>query len=246
MKIRTILIDDEVFNIEILNDLIKKFCTSIEVIDTASSVPEAVAKIIDQKPDLIFLDIEIHDKTGFDLLRAIESINLQVIICSAYEKYALEGYRHNILGYLLKPINELDLINYVQRVEKNIQKKLTSNIVKEHAQTNYGHDFITIAHKENIDLIELDKICYLESSGNYTIVHTVDQQKIMSSKPLGYYEAQLQDKFFIRIHNSFIINKKCSVRYIKSKYGAIELIHETTIPISSTYKKNVSEWLGIH
>lgn len=239
--IRSIIIDDDAINIDMLQNRLMKFCPQVEIISTANSVNEGIEKILLLKPDLIFLDIEIHDKTAFDLLDSLNDYNLNVILCTAYDKYALLGYKYNILGYLLKPIDVAELIRFVSKVEKSINNKIQN----EHLSNKNNFEFFKINNKDNIEIIKSENIIYIEAKNSYTEIHLEDNTKRIISKSIGECEDALSQNSFLRVHNSFIININYIVRINKSKYGSITLKNNLDIPISATRKKEVSDRLGI-
>ena len=127
--IKTIIIDDEIANRTVLDSFLKKYCPKIDVVGFAENADDAYQLILDEQPDLIFLDIKMPNKSGFDLLKMFDEINFNIIFLTAYDEYAIKAFEFNAIDYILKPIDSQKLIKSVAKVEKVIQLKINSNII---------------------------------------------------------------------------------------------------------------------
>jgi len=232
-----VLIDDEELNISLLENFLKKYCPSVKVVGTADCVDKALEVVIQGKPDVIFLDIELHDKTAKDLLNFLELDAVQIVIISAYEKYALEMHKFPVTDYLLKPLSISDLILAVTKVQKNIDKR---KILE--AEQHAGEDkYIAVPEKDYMNIMKLSDITRMDGNGAYTFIFTIDGKKITSAKTLKEYEDILPKSKFIRAHKSHIVNIQFVSKYLKTKYGVLVLKDGTEIPISANRRKEVTE-----
>lgn len=233
-----VLIDDDDLNVELLENLFRRYCPSVNVVGTADHVELALEVVIREKPDVIFLDIELHEKTARDLLNLIDLEFVQIIIISAFEKYALEMHKYPITDYLLKPVLIADLISAVGKVQRNMDKrKLKTELpVKPHLT-----QYIALPDKDQLHITSFDTIIRLEGMGNYTRIITNDEKSVVSSKTLGEYEELLPDEMFMRVHNSHIVNIRYVSKYLRTKNGSLVLSDGSEIPISANRKKDVTE-----
>ena len=231
-----VLVDDEELNVELLVNLLTKYCPGVDIVGEAYCVEDALEVIQNANPDVVLLDIELHNKTAKDILNAICLDSIQIILISAFEKYALEMHKYPITDYLLKPILITDLIGAINKVQKNLdkQKLVFTNTVNE------ADKYIALPEKNHLNISNTEDIIRLEAQGNYTKIFAKHDREIMSSKPIREYEQLLPQNKFIRIHNSHIVNLQYVSKYIRTKTGALELIDGTKIPISASRKKDIT------
>ena len=233
-----VLIDDGELNIILLENLLKKYCPAVRVVGTADCVDKALEVVIREKPDVLFLDIELHDLTAKDVLNALDLDSMQIVIISAYEKYALDMHKYPVTDYLLKPLSISDLILAVNKVQKNLEKRKAWESEQQHGGEN---THIAIADKDHMTIIKFGDIVHMDGKGSYTFVFTTDGKKIISSKTLKDYENVLPKSQFIRAHKSHIVNIEFVSKYLRTKYGVLVLEDGTEIPISANRKKEVTE-----
>ena len=231
-----VLIDDDTLNNELLENLLGKYCPNVNIVGIAEDVEEALAVIVNTDPDVIFLDIELHNLTARDLLNAIDLENRQVVIISAYEKYALQMHKYPVTDYLLKPLIITDLIVAVNKVQKQYEKIKGLN----NGDDDSINKYIALPEKDHMNITNIEMIMRLEASGNYTKIHTVNSKCIISSKTLGEYEDFLPKQKFLRVHNSHIVNLQFVSKYLRTKNGCLVLTDGTEVPISANRKKGVT------
>ncbi len=201
---KTVIIDDSRLARNELKRLLKEF-DNVQVIGEAASVDEAKEKLNELKPDLIFLDIQMPGKTGFDLLEELESVP-EVVFSTAYDEHALKAFEYNALDYLVKPVQKQRLAGAVSKVFDKIKKK-------EAAERDGNEDILTINDQvfvkegERCWFVQLSEIRLFEVSGNYTTVY-FDKSKPMITRTLNYLESRLDDKTFFRANRQQIINLK--------------------------------------
>lgn len=243
-KLKCYIIDDEERAINALEFLIGYYCNSqAEVMGYASSYEEALKYLRDKTPDIIFLDIKLGDKTGFDLLQKIGELpHTEIIIVTAYDEYALEAFKYNAISYLLKPVGPEMLQKVVSKINtRAINKSSTAiaNLLKTQQERIFypsRDGYESLLHKD---------IIYIKADGSYANIHTTNEQQIIVSKNLSFFETLLEKQpDFIRIHKSYIINKK----HIKKidKHGGLKLVltNDTDVPVSPSMKDTIMTFIG--
>jgi two-component system LytT family response regulator len=228
MKLRTIIIDDERPNRKALQTHLQRHCAAqLEVVGEAADADEAFALIAQLKPDLIFLDIKMPGKSGFDLLRMYPEINFDIIFVSAFDEYAIQAFEFNTVDYILKPVDYLKLISAVNKaVKRHGENKRRDHLIHfvssidEHTQLVKK---ILIHHNDKVHIVHLNAIRYIRAYSNYCEIIT-DTYKLTSAKSLGDYE-QLLEPFshFLRISKSMIINANQVEKYTKGQSCFITL-----------------------
>lgn len=241
MKLRAIIVDDERHSLETTAILIRKFCPDVEVVAELQSSIDAVEIINNEEPDLLFLDISMPKMNGFELLNVLTYKESDVIFTTAYDEYALEGFKQGAVHYLVKPIDAEDLVESVQRVKKKRSEGKSSGINGMGLKPK-----IPISSLNGVELIEVDQIIRCESDGNYTTI-VLHQRKITVSKTLKEIEKQLVDfPFFFRLHNSHLVNLNQVVKYIRGEGGSVILSNQEEIGVSRSKKMELLEVLGIN
>lgn len=242
-KIKAILIDDEQKALEGLQLKIERFFPDIEIIDAIADAEKAVTIIKLKKPNLVFIDIEMPILSGFDVLSKLENINFQVIFVTAYNEYAVEAFKKQAIGYILKPIDNDDLKLAVNTAIKNIQleqnlennERLVQFLSKQISQKNK----LVIPTAKGISFINQDSILFLEGDKGYTKIHTNTSEVVMSSYSIGKFENQLNDNFF-KCHKSYIVNLSY-IEHLENE-GYLVLSNGFRLPIS---KPNKNEFLSL-
>jgi len=239
MKIfKTVLVDDEKNNLDLLNHFIKKYCKNIEVIASCLTYDEAYKTLTTAKPDLVFLDIVLDRDTSFDLLQELDAPDFQIIFTTAYDEYAIRAFKYNTIDYLLKPIILEELVAAVDKVSDKIDQSKGINIdsIKKISQSiNAKHpiNFIMISGMDRVDFIHPEEVVYLKSAGRYTEFYLKDKKrKVTSSKPIGDYEHVLDPVVFYRIHNSYLINLSHLININKRAGNYCEMSNGDSLPLS--------------
>lgn len=243
-RIKAIIIDDEGHASDRLSDLVIKYCSnSISLLGSFNSVKKGIHAIKTLKPHLIFLDVQIHDETGFDLLQQLPDINFEVIFVTAYEKYAVEAFKFSAIDYLLKPVDVQDLL---QAVEKTQRKKPVSESIIDKFQTLLENveqlkqytppKKIIVPTMSGFELFPVIDILRCESDVNYTKIYIQGGQKLVVAKTLKEFEEMLAEYDFFRVHNSHLINLAYVKSYNKGKGGSVFLHDGTEIEVSTRRK----------
>lgn len=231
--IRTLLVDDEPFAVENLRTIIQKFDENIHIIGAAHDFDDACEWILKEKPDLIFLDIEMPGGNGLDLLERLKPLETEVIIVTAYDQFALKALKNNALDYILKPINKIELLQAIEKAKVKIKQKQHDTIDPNKDQK------IALPTSDGLIFVLYQDIVYLESDTKYTYFHLKTNKKIMVSKNLGEYETILPSDKFIRIHHKHIVNIAYITRYIKGRGGYVILENGGHLDVSDRKKENL-------
>ncbi|MEJ2006364.1 MAG: LytTR family DNA-binding domain-containing protein [Cyclobacteriaceae bacterium] len=246
MKITCIIIDDESLARDLLMEYIEPY-DDIEVIAQCSKGKEAVEKINELEPDLIFLDVQMPGMDGFAVLEAIEH-RPYVIFTTAYDQYALQAFEQNAVDYLLKPLNEDRLNTAVQRAmdrigssgNQNVEELIRTIQDENNGNNNRYSTHLFVQKSEKLLNLEVKDIMYLEASGDYTVLSTKNDQ-FLSSSGIGKLEEKLDPEIFIRIHRSTIINLNYLKEIEKHFNGGliVKMDNNKTFPVSRTYAKQI-------
>lgn len=235
--IRTIVVEDEINSQEVLLQMFDMYCDEIEVIGKASNVAEGVSIIKRTNPDLVCLDIEMPDGSGFDVLDQTQDMTFNVIIITGYDKYAIKAFKYAALDYLLKPIKIESLENSIQRLpDTNKPGKNNIIVLKEGiSKGEINFTSIILADTKSNEIVDLNDITYIEAVGNYVKFHYLNKHKLIT-KTLNYYEDFLPSKQFHRIHRSYVINFRWLKSYDTGRNGNIELKNGIVLPIATRRK----------
>lgn len=235
---KTVLVEDEKNNLDLLNHFIKKYCKNIDVIASCSTYDQALSVLKAEEPDLVFLDIVLDRDTSFDLLQELGNPDFQIIFTTAYDEYAIRAFKYNTIDYLLKPIIIEELVAAVNKVAEKINENKTLDMgsiknISQSFNTKHPANFIMISGMDRIDFIHPDEVVYLKSTGRYTEFYLKDKKrKITSSKPIGEYENILDKDVFYRIHNSFLINLAQLININKRAGNYCEMSNGDSLPLS--------------
>ncbi len=248
---KAIIVDDELSAIESLQWELRNFCEDVNVVDSFTNPKEAISAINYLKPDIVFLDIEMPEIDGFQLLNSLHYKNFDLIITTAYNQYAIQAFKSNAIDYLLKPIDPDDLVKAIEKV-KNRTKigQLESNIEKvfeKFINTASGPTLhrIPLALQDKILMVNADDIMYCKSDGNYTHVHMSDGSKHLISKTMKVFLEGIPDDFLVRVHKSFVVNMKYIREYIRGDGGELILTDKKNIPVSRAHKSELLRLLNI-
>ncbi|MDI9876440.1 LytR/AlgR family response regulator transcription factor [Flectobacillus rivi] len=245
---KAILIDDESHNLTNLQVLLNTYCPQVEVCALAHSAEQGKIAVNTYSPDLIFLDIQMPEKDGFDFLRSLNFYDFEVIFVTAFDYYAIQAMRFAAVDYLLKPINIKELVEAVNRGFKQHQLKSQSKQVEYlmdwfKVQSQKEEQRIALSTVEETRFAKVSEIIRCESSNNYTTFFLTDSSKLLVSKPIYEYDELLCGYGFIRCHQSHLINKSFIKSWLKEWGDFLLLTNGTQIPISRGKKQLVKEAL---
>lgn len=238
--IKTVIIDDENSASEFLEKMLQRyFPNKFYVCSLCESIDDAVIAIETYQPDLVFLDIQMPNKNGFELFKEVKEINFEVIFTTAHSEYAIEAIKRSALDYLLKPINYIDLLGAVTRYENKSKKESQQkqfNVLLENIDTgDVAHKKLAISTETGIEFVKFNSIVYLEAQNNYTKINLLDGTSIIASKTLKSFDELLPSELFFRIHKSYLINMNFVKRFFKIDDFLVELTTGEKLPLS--YRK---------
>lgn len=212
--------------------------SSVEVVASCGSVKEALAVIPEKEPDLILLDINLGDGSGFDLLEQLPDLKAKVIFLTAYEEYALRAWKTGAMAYLLKPIDEEELQTALEKV---LQLSDVRELKSQLPGTSINDKRIAISSHKHLEMVELKDIMYCRGDGAYTTFYLANNQKIVASKYLKEYENKLPVDQFLRTHQSYVVNLSYIKKY--SSEGHVELKNGISVPVATRRKEFVRNLL---
>ncbi len=246
--IKAVIIDDEINNQELISNLLKSYTENVQVVGLANSVESAYQAINEHHPDLIFLDIQMPDGTGFDLLKKFDKINFKIIFVTAHQEFAIEAFKYSALDYLLKPLSPANLLAAVKKAEEtmgsdelNMKLKILLNNIAEPIKNKKK---IVLKTMERIYSVDLDDVIRFESDGGYTKVYLTDGKRIMVSKTMKEYDDLLLDAGFLRVHHSHLINMNHLFCFEKAE-GHVVMKDESIVPVSNRKKDQLLELLNM-
>ncbi len=246
--IRAIIIDDEPQNAAMLRKDITNYCPGVQVVAECHSAKEGIINIRKDKPDLIFLDIEMPWMNGFEMLEMIEEINFSIIFTTAHDQFAAKAFRISAVDYLLKPIDAHDLEEAVKKAEIKIQQQHGSRHIQNllsNIKQPLSHQKIALPYKDGYEFVEVSHIIYCQAEGAYTKVFLDNRKYILVSKTLGDIEELLPPDLFIRIHHSTVVNLSCITHFVRTDGGYVKLQTGEQLVVSKSKKETVMERLGL-
>lgn len=240
--IKTIIVDDENNASEFLEKMLQRyFPNKFYVCGLFESVDDAITGIETYQPDLVFLDIQMPNKNGFELFKEIKEINFQVIFTTAHSEFAIDAIKMSALDYLLKPINYIDLLGAINRFEIKTkvenQKKQLNVLIENIDSGETAHKKIAIATETGFEFVKFNTIIYLEAQSNYTKFYLSNNLTIITSKTLKHFEELLPSDLFFRTHKSYLVNMNFIKRFSKVDELLIELITGQKLPVSVRKKE---------
>lgn len=236
--LKVLIIEDNATGAALLNDKIQKnFLDKLVVIGIVGTVSEAINCIETKNPDLLFLDIHLLDGDGFEVLEQTQGKRYDVIFTTAYQEYSLKAFDYSALHYLLKPLEEEELIKAVDRFLEKKTNLSYDQVQLFKQQIQSGVQKIAISSMADIIFVLVDDIMYFEADQNYSKIYLKDGRMIVSTKSLIFYENLLLDTTFYRIHGKYLINTNCVTKYIKGKGGSVLMPNKMELPVSVRKKQ---------
>ncbi len=245
---RAILIDDEQANLENLQGLLAKNCPEIKVVATANHIDDALEKVNLHRPDLIFLDIQMGETTGFDLLNKLSEKSFEVIFVTAYDHYGIQAVKFAALDYLLKPVDPDELKNAVSKAEERIKNKISSEqlnfLLNQIKRTESSVPKIALQQQHEIRYVSVDDIVRCAADNTYTFFYLSSGERILISKSLKEYSDLLKPHGFVRTHQSHLVNPKFVKSWLKEDGGTLLMNTGDKIPVSKPNREMVKAILG--
>jgi two-component system LytT family response regulator len=239
---RAIIIDDEVICQDILLSILRKMPGRVAIVGVCGTADEGKEAIKTHQPDIVFLDVEMRGKNGFDLLGELNDINFDIVFSTAFDHYAIRAIKASALDFLLKPIVFEDVQAALDRydIKKNSQDVSTQvSIALEHfSKRNSAEPKIALRTMQGLEFIPVNQILHVEADKNYSIFHLIDKKKITASKTLKDIEEYLEDYQFLRVHQSHLINLRYVRKYQKGEGGVVIMDDGTNIVVSRQKKES--------
>lgn len=231
---KVLIIDDENRTRSLIAKMIDSFGLDVEAIPEGENVQSGIKAIEKHNPDIVFLDIQMPDGTGFDVIRSIENKNFEVIFITAHEEFAIKAIKFSALDYLLKPVDAVELRAALEKALQVVENSgdmgqfdaLNSNIQKNERRR------LVLKTQESVHVVDLEEIIRCEADRNYTSFFLRDNKKILVSKTLKEYETLLSGHNFLRVQQSHLININFVDRYDKKNGGAVVMKDGSEVPLS--------------
>jgi two-component system LytT family response regulator len=244
--IKALIVDDETTSIQLLEWLLNRHCPDVTVIKKAKSVNEAIPLIKSFNPDILFLDIQMPHQSGFDLLSTIEKWNFEVIFTTAFNEYAIMAIRFSALDYLLKPIDETELIKAVERFKVKRMyapagQELFRNFIRNISGREKEQFKLALPGSGEIRYVNVQDIIRLQAERNYTRIYFTGNKNFLSAKTLKEYEEMLQDQDFIRVHKSHLVNAAFMTNYDRD--GWLFMEDGSKVEVARRKKEYLLKWL---
>ncbi|MCC5613094.1 LytTR family transcriptional regulator DNA-binding domain-containing protein [Nostoc sp. CHAB 5834] len=245
--LHAIIIDDEPNAIGLLTIRLSQHCPQVKVVAACTKSHQGIQAILDYRPDLVFLDIEMPQLNGFQVLDAVSEVSFALIFVTAYDQFALKAFRYSAIDYLLKPLVPQELVNAVQRVEKS--RKLVPEQMEHLKQQLYNPiktlpDRIALPYQNGVTFVELKEILYCESDDSNTKFFLTNGLHYLVTKPLKDIQELLEEREFLRIHRQFVINLNQIKKFVRGEGCYIVMTNGQSIPVSRSRRDQLLERFG--
>ena len=240
--LKTVLVDDEINALEALEWKLNRYVEDILIIKCNSPV-EAIDVIQKEKPDLVFLDIDMPEMDGFTMLQKLSNTNFDLIFTTAHDEFALQAIKVSAIDYLLKPVDKDELITAVDKVKASRKGNQLEDKLQSLFTNLNKNDKINISADGKIYLLDRDEVVMLKSDKSYTTVFLADDNQILVTKTLKEVEKKFNFPEFFRVHNSFLINMNHVKEYLKSLGGELIMSNGMSASISRNKKAELLERL---
>ncbi len=246
---RVLIVDDEKNGREALKSILEKFSNDITIVGEAENVSDGLAKINKLNPEVIFLDVEMPDGTGFDLLEKVKKRNFEVVFVTAYNNYAIKAFQFSAIDYLLKPIDPIRLKESIEKLRLDTKFSELNKKLDVILQNKTKPEKLALPTTEGIHVIKISDIVRCFASDCYTKFFMKDNSKILVSRTLKEYSEMLEDLNFSRVHQSHLVNMEYVERFVNSEGGYLIMSNGDQVEVSRRRKKTLMEefknWGGI-
>jgi len=239
--LKVVIIDDELNAREIIAETLLANCENVSLVGTADNIKTGIRAIELNKPDIVLLDVQMPDGTGFDLLSQIGEINFKVIFITAHQEFAMQAFKFSALDYILKPVDAQELSSAIKKASDTLEHKNIS-LNMNALENNMRHPSkeskkLILKSSDQIHAINVKDIIRCESDGNYTRFILNDGRKLLATKILKEFDEMLQGYGFFRAHQSHLINIDYFETYKKSDGGTVIMRDKSEIPLASRKKE---------
>ena len=245
---KALIIDDIDSCRTTLSQDLKDYCPHVQVVGEADGVQNGIIQIASKQPDVIFLDIQMKDGTGFDLLEKLGEFRFHVIFTTALDSYGIKAIKFSALDYLLKPIDPQELVKAIDKLRTVSAQQHSNNSISlllENMKNNHpGHRRIALSSSEKIHMVYVRDIIRCESQGAYTLFYLSNGEQILVTKNLKEFEQLLEEYVFVRVHHSHLINFSFLKEYIKKEGGYAVMTDDSHVPVSFRKRSKLLEMIG--
>lgn len=236
--LKAVIIDD----IDLARQTLKKdlllYCPDVEVIGEAEGVVSGVKLLRSIKPDVLFLDIQLKDGVGFDLLEILPDVSFKIIFTTASDAYAIKAFRHAAVDYLLKPIDPDELMSAIEKLKSGFSQQAQVSVLMENNRSKTTSK-IALHTQDKIHVVDISDIIRCEANVNYTEFHFINSKKILVTKTLKDFEEMLKENGFYRVHQSHLINTKYIKEFVKTDGGYLIMSDGNSVPVSTRKRSEV-------
>ena len=244
MTMRAVIIEDEIRSQNVLKSLLDLCSPEIDVVGMADSVEKGKELILESYPDLIFLDVQLKDGLGFDLLEQLDDLEFHIIFTTAYDQYAIKAFRFSAVDYLIKPLDISELKSAIKRIKRQnltrMNQEKISNLLRNLSLNQSEEPILSVSTMDNIEFIKIHDIIRAEAKGAYTYLILKDKRKTLISKVIKELDQLLSAHSFYRIHQSHLVNLREIKKYFK-RQNELQMSDDSFIPISRTKKEGFLE-----
>lgn len=238
------IIDDEVHCVESLVYELAHLQEPVEIVFASSKIEEVIPVIRTSEIDLLFLDVEMPRLNGFELLDLLGEVDYEVVFTTAYSQYAVKAFKYRAFDYLLKPVGKEELVEVIRkyrksRKERHAQEMGVMQFISQLKKDNIIQSKIAVPVSEGLEFIKVNQILYAQSQNNYTMLYLLGGSNLLFSKTLKEVEKTLKKYFFIRIHQSYLINPNYMQKYFRNDGGGVLMDDGKTLPISQRKKEEI-------
>jgi len=246
-ELTAVVVDDESNALTVMEILLKKYCPNVKILALVNNSKGAVQLIKDHKPDIVFLDIEMPQLNGFQILEQVSDESFHLIFTTAYDQYAVKAFKYSAIDYLLKPIERNELIAAVARIDLQDKTRterisvLENNMVKPESKSKI--ETIALPHAKGYLFQPMADIVFCESNNTYTTFYIKNKTPLLISKSLGEIENILSPDLFFRVHRQYLVNLKEITELIRADGGSVTMSTGQNLPISRNRKDELLKLL---
>ncbi len=236
MTYTAIIVEDNPVDAEILSDYLNKYFPEIIIVAAATSVAATKKMILQHSPQIVFMDIELTDGKSIEILDSFNTENVQLIFTTSHDVFAIDAIRANAVDYIIKPIDAVLLKKAVLKAFQRIEERHTN-------KTGVLVHKISIPTADGLTYIAIEKILRIEADGNYAKIVLEDGKTHFVTRPLAHFEKELPANLFMRVHNSYLVNRNFITDFIKTKTGSIKMQDGFICQITAGQKEQVLNWM---
>jgi len=243
---KAIIVEDELLSIDLLRSILLNYCPEVEVVGEASNYEDAVVLLQNTCCDIVFMDIQLHDQTSFEVISQLDYRNFSIIFTTAFHHYAIEAFKVEAIDYLLKPYTPKQVIVAVDKAKKKLESIPNSTLnALLNKMSRKDTNRIGLTTQDGILFVDKNEIIHCIADGSYCKVFLTCKEQILLSKSLGEIEQLLTSENFIRVHTSHLVNVEHIRQFLKEDGGELILTNGNHIPVSRRKKMDLLNLINI-